>query len=413
MNRIPYIIEELEDEPFDFADPPTVKNKIPYIIDDASFQIAVPIHCNKRVEGESSLIPDPPVDKNQKAPIIEDEAFYTAGVIEKPHNIEGVIADQLHIAGPSICQKLKPFTIKGVIDEPFHIPPSTLYEELMALNDGNLVENQEPFICEHCLTICEPKAGVILTECVHSICKKCVSRIVETTDNVEIQCPFKDNNYSCDKIIPHRELMKIVRPELFDRFLQRSISRVIEDIPKAPQTSDEVTKADLFEEMVVLNKQHLVENRELFECGVCLTECEPHMGVILTECLHVFCKECISSIVEMTTDVVIKCPFRNNEYSCDKVIQHREIKQIVSQEVFDKFLHKSISITMHGVKEASNCQSTDCNGWFYVVGGHYFMCPICKKINCCLCKVRKYHYVAILTSCQNIYICFYREIIIF
>lgn len=389
VNKTSYIIEEFVEEAFDFADPPTVQIKIPHIIQDESLQIAVPIDRYKnsyiieRVEGESSHIAGPSIDKNQTASTNEDEAFH----------IEGIKDEEFRTAGPSIGKNLKPASSKPN-DEPFHTTPSTLYEDLMALNDGNLVENQQLFICNHCQTVCEPKAGVILTECIHSICKKCISQIVETTDEVEIECPFRDNEYSCDKVIPHRELMKIVNSELFERFLERSICRVIKDIPETPQTSKEVTKADLFKELVVLNKLQIVENREPFECGVCLTECKPYMGVILTECLHIFCKECISSIVEMTTNVVVQCPFRNDQYSCDKVIQHREIKQIVSQEVFDKFLQKSISITMQGVKEASNCQSADCSGWFYVEGGTYFKCPLCQKINCCLCKVRKCYYVA-------------------
>lgn len=398
VNRIPYIFEELEYRPFDFDDVPTVKSNVPYIIKDESFQIAVPFDRNEaqcvieRVENESCHIAGAPVDKNQKANTIIEEVFHTTSVVEKPDNNEGV-NDKFHIPGSSTDQNLKSFTIKGFEDKPFHSTPSTLYKELLALNHDNLVENQVLFICEHCQTACEPKAGVILTECIHSICKKCISHIVETTENVEIQCPFRDDKYSCDKVIPHRELMNIVSPELFERFLERSISGVIEDIPEAPQTGKEVAKADLFKELVVLNQLPLVENRESFECGVCLTECDPYMGVILTECLHMFCKECISSIVETTPDVVILCPFRDDHYSCDKVIQHREVKQIVSQEVFDKFLQKSITITMNGVKEASNCQSTDCNGWYYVEGVDYFMCSICKKINCCLCKVCKYHYV--------------------
>lgn len=51
---------------------------------------------------------------------------------------------------------------------------------------------------------------------------------------------------------------------------------------------------DKFNELVILDLMELNENTEPFDCDICLEKnIAPHDGVLLKECLHLFCKYCL------------------------------------------------------------------------------------------------------------------------
>ncbi len=90
-----------------------------------------------------------------------------------------------------------------------------------------------------------------------------------------------------------------------------------------------------------------LDPQELFECPVCFTLVG--QKVTLRDCLHDFCKydnglhiqiilnrtfvicnsrECLIGAVQYAEDSEVKCPFRDNNYSCDSSLQEREIKAV-------------------------------------------------------------------------------------
>ena len=80
--------------------------------------------------------------------------------------------------------------------------------------------------------------------------------------------------------------------------------------------------------LMQLDDHDVVANTEEFECPVCFTQVEPHDGVVLRDCLHTFCKECLQQAVDFCTEATVKFPFMNMDYSCESYLSEREIKAV-------------------------------------------------------------------------------------
>lgn len=66
----------------------------------------------------------------------------------------------------------------------------------------------------------------------------------------------------------------------------------------------------IYHHLLNLDSTDLVPNSDAFECLICFTEVAIGEGVILRECLHQFCRDCLSRTVEFTDDAEVKCPYR-------------------------------------------------------------------------------------------------------
>ncbi|XP_073988059.1 uncharacterized protein isoform X2 [Rhodnius prolixus] len=137
----------------------------------------------------------------------------------------------------------------------------------------------------------------------------------------------------------------------------------------------------------MVEKDDLIFYTEEFECPVCLMECEPMDGVVLRECLHVFCRPCLAQTVEFSEDAEVKCPFRDNNYTCDSTLLEREIKALVTAEVYEQHLAKSIALAETKIGNAFHCKTPDCKGWcIYEDNVNTFRCPVCTHNNCLTCQ---------------------------
>jgi RanBP-type and C3HC4-type zinc finger-containing protein 1 len=83
-----------------------------------------------------------------------------------------------------------------------------------------------------------------------------------------------------------------------------------------------------YEALVALDKMDLVPNVEAFECCVCLTAFNPGEGAMLRECLHTFCRPCLAHTAQFSEEVEVHCPFRNDQYVCDAILQEREVRAV-------------------------------------------------------------------------------------
>ncbi|KAF2899896.1 hypothetical protein ILUMI_06289 [Ignelater luminosus] len=156
---------------------------------------------------------------------------------------------------------------------------------------------------------------------------------------------------------------------------------------KAPQPTNQQKKEQHYLQLLNLDNADLVENMEPFECLVCLTEIAPHEGVTLRECLHQFCRPCLAHTVEFTEEAEVKCPYRDNQYSCDISLQDREIKALVTPTVYDLFLTKSITQAENKIDKSFHCKTPDCKGWcIFEDNVNEFHCPVCRKTNCLTCQ---------------------------
>lgn len=142
--------------------------------------------------------------------------------------------------------------------------------------------------------------------------------------------------------------------------------------------------------MIQLDDINAVENRENFECPICLTEFnEPGDGIILRNCFHTFCKECLINTVENSENIEIRCPFVDEDLrGCTEVIEQREIKDVLPIMSFIKYLERDLTQSELRIKNTFHCLTPNCHGFFIVeTGDKHFNCSICGQDNCIECKV--------------------------
>lgn len=155
--------------------------------------------------------------------------------------------------------------------------------------------------------------------------------------------------------------------------------------PSAPSLT--ITTDQTYLQLVHLDNTDLVNNVEPFECLICFTEVPPMKGVTLRECLHQFCKECLQNTIEFNEEIQVKCPYRDEQYSCNLPLQDREIKNLVSKEKYDQYLAKSIIQAENKIDKSFHCKTPDCKGWcIFEDNVNEFRCPVCRRVNCLTCQ---------------------------
>ncbi|KAF5297692.1 hypothetical protein FQA39_LY12023 [Lamprigera yunnana] len=149
-----------------------------------------------------------------------------------------------------------------------------------------------------------------------------------------------------------------------------------------------VSQEQHYLQLLKLDNTDLVTNAEMFECLICLSEIGPNEGVTLRECLHQFCKPCLAHTIEFTEDAEVKCPYRDANYSCDITLQDREVKALVTPEMYDRFLAKSVAQAENNMDKSFHCKTPDCKGWcIFEDNVNEFHCPVCRRTNCLTCQV--------------------------
>ncbi|XP_052713059.1 ranBP-type and C3HC4-type zinc finger-containing protein 1-like isoform X1 [Crassostrea angulata] len=131
----------------------------------------------------------------------------------------------------------------------------------------------------------------------------------------------------------------------------------------------------------------LIANTHIFKCPICLDDISPGNGVILRECLHSFCKDCLQGAVVHNEEAELRCPYQDNDYACNASLQDREIKALVEVSVYEKHLQRSLVTAESQERNSFHCKTNDCPGWcIYEDLVNFFSCPVCKKENCLTCK---------------------------
>ncbi|KAG1714067.1 RanBP-type and C3HC4-type zinc finger-containing protein 1 [Nymphon striatum] len=144
---------------------------------------------------------------------------------------------------------------------------------------------------------------------------------------------------------------------------------------------------DLMTLMEEQEKLDLIPNMEQFECLVCLSDIPSGGGIVLRECLHNFCKECLANAVEFCEDAVVKCPYRDSNYSCTSHLLDREVKNLVSPKIYEKHLQISIRKAESQDSKSFHCKTPNCTGWcLFEDSVNVFDCPVCNKQNCLNCQ---------------------------
>ncbi|XP_042562663.1 ranBP-type and C3HC4-type zinc finger-containing protein 1 [Clupea harengus] len=153
------------------------------------------------------------------------------------------------------------------------------------------------------------------------------------------------------------------------------------------QQAREAERRENFARLVQMDGQGLVPNPDSVDCRICYQELQPGEGVLLRECLHCFCKDCLRSVIKMSEDPQVACPYRDDLYACNCTLQEREIRALVSVEEYEQWLQRGLSVAESRCEGSYHCATPDCLGWcVYEDTVNTFHCPVCKKHNCLLCK---------------------------
>ncbi|XP_046879964.1 ranBP-type and C3HC4-type zinc finger-containing protein 1 [Hypomesus transpacificus] len=153
------------------------------------------------------------------------------------------------------------------------------------------------------------------------------------------------------------------------------------------QLAREAERRENFARLVMLDGQDLIPNPDCVDCRICYLDLQPGEGVLLRECLHCFCRVCLRSVILLCEEPEVACPYRDDTYACDYTLQEREIRALVSEEEYERWLQRGLSVAESRCEGSYHCASPDCPGWcVYEDTVNIFHCPVCNKHNCLLCK---------------------------
>ncbi|XP_028262923.1 ranBP-type and C3HC4-type zinc finger-containing protein 1 [Parambassis ranga] len=134
--------------------------------------------------------------------------------------------------------------------------------------------------------------------------------------------------------------------------------------------------------LLATDEQNLIFNVVETDCPICFSSLEPGEGVVLRECLHTFCRDCLKGTIVNSQDPEVSCPD-----SCDSKILDREIKELLTEEEHQKFLELRLSVAESRSEHSFHCQTLNCRGWcIYEDEVNEFHCDLCGETNCILCR---------------------------
>lgn len=159
------------------------------------------------------------------------------------------------------------------------------------------------------------------------------------------------------------------------------------EIESLVQAAVQAHSSNEWQHLTNLDAESFVQNGEPFDCPICFSLVRIGEGVILKNCLHSFCIECLSETIKHADEPQVTCPYNSELGSCEFLIQEREIRALVSPEIHEKYLATALKRAETNMQNIFHCKSLDCVG--FVEHEHdriAFNCTVCEKVNCIPCK---------------------------
>ncbi|KAM9362378.1 ranBP-type and C3HC4-type zinc finger-containing protein 1 [Symphorus nematophorus] len=134
--------------------------------------------------------------------------------------------------------------------------------------------------------------------------------------------------------------------------------------------------------LLATEEQNLIPNTTETECPICFSTLLPGEGIVLRECLHTFCRDCLTGTIVNSRDAEVSCPD-----NCESKLLDREIKALLTEEEHQRFLEMRLSIAESRSEHSFHCQTPNCRGWcIYEDEVNEFHCELCDETNCILCR---------------------------
>uniref|UniRef100_A0A3Q3W7K6 RanBP-type and C3HC4-type zinc finger-containing protein 1 n=1 Tax=Mola mola TaxID=94237 RepID=A0A3Q3W7K6_MOLML len=133
---------------------------------------------------------------------------------------------------------------------------------------------------------------------------------------------------------------------------------------------------------LAVEDQNLIPNSTETDCPICFSSLQPGEGVVLRECLHTFCRDCLKGTIVNSLDAEVSCP-----EACESKLLDREIKVLLTEEELQRFMELRLSIAESRSEHSFHCQTPNCRGWcIYEDEVDEFHCELCSENNCILCR---------------------------
>jgi RanBP-type and C3HC4-type zinc finger-containing protein 1 len=247
------------------------------------------------------------------------------------------------------------------------------YKKLQEMMEKPLIENSYEFICILCKMNVRIGMGVVLKECLHSFCRDCLIHVIERIPpgKLRVDCPNVPE--ICESFISMEEIGALLGEDKFEEF--------------ARKMTDETSSESLLPILLQMNDLAVIPNFKAFTCQVCYSDVEAGEGIILKNCLHNGCKDCLGQLIGHAEQFEVQCPYVENNIPCREYIQEQEMRFLTSEEVFDKHLKKSLKIAEHVNELNFHCRGINCEMFYELIPGlTAFECEVCKTNNCVPCK---------------------------
>lgn len=248
-----------------------------------------------------------------------------------------------------------------------------------------------------CSTCARSEPKLIYLLCNHILCYICFIQILKDNREPDNCCPIK----SCAKAICDELIKKEMLQDDYYLFLEHALAncrRAIAFLNDTKQESDSDTtiiteqpktiekRTRRYSELLRLQnleKLSVIENTAVFECSICFVEVGPGHGIVLKDCFHSFCKECLVATIENSEDFRVICPHGE----CEFYLQDREVKALVKPDMYEKHLLKALKRGEATMENAFHCKTPDCAGFFQNdKDAKAFPCEVCWKVNCIKCQ---------------------------
>lgn len=133
-------------------------------------------------------------------------------------------------------------------------------------------------------------------------------------------------------------------------------------------------------------------DESFFDCEVCFVAKQGSKCARISDCEHVYCRECLSSYLKTKIgdgDVTkIECP------TCSSAIQPPLIKELVSLDDFNRFDKLLLQRTLEGMSDITYCPRPTCGcATVRESDSNMGQCPRCSFCFCVLCR-QTWHGVA-------------------
>lgn len=95
------------------------------------------------------------------------------------------------------------------------------YIELLQQHEQKAITNTAIFECPKCSESIDSGLGVILKNCLHSFCRKCLIKTIQNSGQLNVKCPSEA--HECDSFLDSSEIRFILPEKMHEIFVEKSL----------------------------------------------------------------------------------------------------------------------------------------------------------------------------------------------